>query len=133
MAITLVEAEEDVAGNLSQVEKDLRESIAAREAGGNAPAPDEPVKTKSVRTVEVNDEELPENLRGKSVADIVRAYQESQSTIGRMANDLGTQRKLTDRLLDLKRESDLSGNGRVREPVKVNSTELLDDPTRSMA
>lgn len=130
MAISLIEAEEVPTGNLSQIEKDLREGIALS-AVPSEPGKEPAAPAKSVRTVEVNDEELPENLRGKSVADLVRMLQDSQSTIGRMANDLGTQRKLTDRLLDLKRESDLS-RARAPEPVKVDSNELLENPTQAI-
>ena len=47
-----------------------------------------------------------------------------------MANDLGTQRKLTDRLLDLKREEDLSNN--TPEPVQLDGADLLDDPMKAL-
>lgn len=130
--ISLIEAEEDTSGNLDQLTKDLRSMADASEAvreealtEGTAPA----AKPK-VRVVEVNDEELPENLRGKSVTDLARIIQESQSTIGRMANDLGTQRKLTDRLLDLKRESDLQTH--TPPAPKVSGTDLLDNPTEAI-
>lgn len=132
MAISLIEADEEVAGNLSQFEKDLREGIALT-AQNDAPEPDkQQAPEKKARVIEVNDDELPENLRGKDIKDLVRMLQESQSTIGRMANDLGTQRKLTDRLLDLKRESDLSGNRSRPEPVTVDSNELLENPTQAI-
>lgn len=127
--ISLIDAEE-VPGNLSQLQKDLTEAVAADvDVTDNVQAPASQPK---VRTIEVNDDELPENLRGKDFKDVVRMLSDSQSTIGRMANDLGTQRKLTDRLLDLKRENDLHSNGAPAQKVQVNSSELLDNPTEAI-
>lgn len=123
--ISLIESEDEVPGNSERLLSDLKESAVVDE-GRSA---EEPAKPK-VRTLEINDEELPENLRGKTVADYVRMIQESQSTIGRMANDLGTQRKLTDRLLDLKRENDLQQH--TPPAPKVSGTELLDNPTEAI-
>lgn len=137
--ISLIDAdkEEVLPGNLDVLKKDLNEAVAessdsvdgsgARTDNGH----DKPSQRK-IRTVEVNDDELPENLRGKDFKDIVRIYQDSQSTIGRMANDLGTQRKLTDRLLDLKRDEDLQRNGANPAKVQVSGTELLDNPTEAI-
>jgi hypothetical protein len=48
-----------------------------------------------------------------------------------MANDLGTQRKLTDRLLDLKRDTDLHSNG-APQKVEIKSSELLENPTAAL-
>lgn len=128
--ISLIEADEIPTGNLDQLRKDLTE--AAAEQTSDVSETPEAAKPK-VRVLEVNDDELPENLRGKSFTDVVRMYKESQSTIGRMANDLGTQRQLSDRLLNLKRESDLQSNGGVAAPkVQVNSSELLDNPTEAI-
>ena len=126
--ISLIEADEaDVTGNLDSLRKNLTEDVDVESA---IETPAEAAKPK-VRTIEIIDEELPENLRGKDVRDIVRMYQDSQSTIGRMANDLGTQRKLTDRLLDLKRDEDLQRNGAPAK-VQVSGTELLDNPTEAI-
>ena len=47
-----------------------------------------------------------------------------------MANDLGTQRKLTDQLLDLKRDMDLQSNAEAQ--VTVDTAELLNDPTQAL-
>lgn len=130
--ISLIEADDELPGNLANLQKDLNEAVQSESATEGERAPVEgSAPAKTVRTIEVNDEELPENLRGKDVRDIVRMYQESQSTIGRMANDLGTQRKLTDRLLDLKRDEDLQRNGAPAK-VQVSGTELLDNPTEAI-
>ena len=130
--VSLIDADE-TPGNLERVKKELSEAVQLRslsddtnenvDSGTGQPA--------HRRTVEINDDELPENLRGKSYMEVVGLLRESQSTIGRMANDLGTQRKLTDRLLDLKRESDLGRNGAPEAP-KLTANDVLDNPTDSI-
>jgi hypothetical protein len=57
-------------------------------------------------------------------------YANLESAHGRMANDLGTQRKLTDRLLDLKRDTDLQSNS--PHKVEIKSSELLENPTEAL-
>jgi len=59
------------------------------------------------------------------------AYVSLQSSYGRMANDLGTQRKLTDRLLDLKREDDLTQNTPAQTP-EIDGVKLLDNPNETL-
>lgn len=127
--ISLIEADDDVPGNLDNLKDDLTKAVQS--GGGHVEQSAVEAERPKTRTVEVNDEELPENLRGKDLKEIVRIYQDSQSTIGRMANDLGTQRKLTDRLLDLKRDEDLQRNGAPAK-VQVSGTELLDNPTEAI-
>src|SRR5688500_15488532 len=105
--ISLIDADEDIPGNLSQVKKDLGDAITESALAASPKNDATATPAKKTRVIEVNDEELPENLRGKDVKDLVSMIKDSQSTIGRMANDLGQQRALTDRLLDLKRQSDL--------------------------
>lgn len=58
------------------------------------------------------------------------AYRNLQTSYGRMANDLGTQRKLTDQVLGMKREDDLSRN--TPEPVRVDGADLLDKPNETL-
>lgn len=128
--IALIDADEPTVGTLDSFQKELQQAVA-EDAPGTEDGTDEQTPAKKVRTIEVNDDELPDNLKGKDVKDLVRMYQDSQSTIGRMANDLGTQRKLTDRLLDLKREEDLQRNGAPAK-VQVSGTELLDNPTEAI-
>lgn len=63
------------------------------------------------------------------------AYAPLQSAYGRMANDLGTQRKLTDQILALdKRTTDLDGRPAPasKEPPKVDPRSLVDDPTKTL-
>ena len=112
-------------GNLSKIEADLSEAVVARGLSG-----DTKVETKE----EKSEEFLPEKLRGKSLKDIAEMYQNLESAHGRMANDLGTQRQLTDRLLDLKRAEDLGRNNGNTAPkkVEVSPAELLDKPTEAL-
>ena len=70
-------------------------------------------------------------FEGKSVEDILDSYNNLQSAYGRMANDLGSQRKLTDQLLNLKREEDLQQNTPVAAS-KVDTADLLEDPTKAL-
>jgi hypothetical protein len=61
-----------------------------------------------------------------------QAYKPLQSTLGRMANDLGSQRKLTDQILALdKRTPDTSTAARP-QPPKVDPRALVDDPTATL-
>lgn len=121
----LVDAD-DAVGNLTQIEKDLSEAVTLRQAVEKpdvttAPAP---AATTAAPTV-------PEKYRGKSVEEIIQMHQNAESALGRMANDLGTQRKLTDRLLDVKRNDDLQRNGGHKLP-QVTSAELLEKPTETL-
>ena len=60
-----------------------------------------------------------------------QAYKPLQSAYGRMANDLGTQRKLTDRILALdKRDVDL-GAAAPPKP-KVDASKLVNNPTEAL-
>lgn len=111
-------------GNLSQLEKDLSQAVTARSEGAK------PSK-KEKKEEPVEDDSLPVKLRGKTPQQIAEMYANLESAYGRMANDLGTQRQMTDRLLDLKRSTDLSNNGKPTK-VEIKSAELLDDPTAAL-
>jgi len=45
------------------------------------------------------DDEVPEKFKGKSLKEIVKAYEESEKLIGRQAQEVGELRKLTDQIL----------------------------------
>jgi hypothetical protein len=80
-------------------------------------------------------EDLPPKFRGKSAKEIVDMYQNLESRTGSMANELGVQRQLTDRLLGLKREDDLRANGSRQEkakPVPVTTNDVLDRPQETI-
>lgn len=119
---------EEGAGNLNDLTKSLAEEAATLTA---AAQPTPPAKEKE-QTVE---DEVPEKFKGKSVKEIVESYKNLESQLGRMANDLGQQRVLTDRLLNLKRESDLSANGgtpRKAEIPQIKATDLADNPSEAI-
>jgi hypothetical protein len=124
----IVESEE-VSGDLKLVEASILEAGAARATAGAAKKVND---GKAPKEEDSEDADLPENLRGKSRKEIAEYYVNLRSEYGRMANDLGTQRKLTDKLLDLKRETDLGNNGRPSKKVEINSSELLENPTAAI-
>lgn len=121
---SIVEATENP-GDLNALETELRAAVTEAPAAGKPPA-----KQTQQDPQPDADANLPEKLRGKSREEIASMYTNLQSAYGSMANDLGQQRKLTDRLLDLKRDRDLNRN--TPEPVKVKTQELLDDPTAAI-
>lgn len=112
----------EVPGNLEQIEKDLAEASLARASGNESTA-------SGSTTV---DDKLPAKFQGKSREDIAEMYLNLESQSGRMANDLGVQRKLTDRLLDLKRDTDLTRNSPQPKKVEISAVELLDKPTEAI-
>lgn len=123
--MTLVDVQE-IAPNLGELTKNLKSEASSTQA-----------QEESARNAQSQPENssLPEKYRGKCLEDIVKMHQEAESMLGRMANDLGTQRKLTDQLLELKRAEDLNQNGgNVRTPdlPEVSSTQLLDDPVNTL-
>lgn len=125
MGLELVENEE-LLGDASAAEKLLNEAILERRAAGagKQPAP----KASAVASDIIPDaEDVPAKLRGKSLAEVAQMYSKLESSYGRMANDLGVQRQMTDRLLNLNREADLAGKPRPK-PVEVKSSDLLENP-----
>jgi hypothetical protein len=123
MVDSLVDAT-DTSGNLAQIEQDLAAAVLAR------PSEKPEVKKQEDKPV-LDGDDIPTKLRGKSLTEVVGIYRDLESAYGRQANDLGTQRKLTDRLLDLKRETDL-GNNSAPEKVQIKSDELLENPTAAL-
>ena len=110
-------------GDLEGLERSLSEAVTKPQ--GEEEAPKEEVKEKS------SDPLAGTKFEGKELNEILDSYNNLQSAYGRMANDLGTQRKLTDQLLDLKRDSDLQGNEQKPLP-SVSTSQLLDDPTTAL-
>jgi hypothetical protein len=124
----IVDLVDDLPGNTDQLVKDLNEAVTAR----SAPASDKPADTPAPDTVPAT-AAVPDKLKGKSATELAAMYQNLESVYGRMANDLGQQRKLTDRLLDLKRSDDLTANGGKKpEAPVVDRSRLLEDPTAEL-
>lgn len=97
---------------------------------------DESTTTKATATPApaANEADVPEKFRGKSQKELVEMYQNLESTYGRTANDLGVQRQLTDRLLDLKRSTDLQANtpAPAKKVVPVTANDILDRPQETL-
>jgi hypothetical protein len=121
---SLVDVENEP-GDVEGLEKSLTEAVTA----DNRP---EDQKTNKMEPSEVSQDPLKgTKFEGKGVDEILDSYNNLQSAYGRMANDLGTQRKLTDQLLDLKRDNDLQSNAPDPLP-SVDPAKLLDDPTQAL-
>lgn len=123
MTVTLVDSDTtSVVGNLDELTTSLDEAVL-----GNRKTED---KTQKVEAAD--DEKLPAKMRGKSLDEVVEMYQNLEREHGRVVNDLGTQRSLTDRLLGLKRDEDLQRGGAKPPKVEVSSAELLEKPTEAL-
>lgn len=72
-----------------------------------------------------NSFEVPDRFQGKSFEDVVQSYQELEKAYGRMGNDLGAQRKLTDELL---RASESAQPATPPQAEKLTIDDLYEDP-----
>lgn len=120
-------SDSDISGNSESARKALTEAVTATETSA---------ETRTQQTEQVDDG-LPAKFKGKSPKEIAEAYQNLESRLGSMANELGVQRQLTDRFLGLKREDDLraNGGGNRTERVKrtpVTTNDLLDRPDETL-
>lgn len=117
----------DNAGNSEAARNALTEAVTSQQS-------DE--VTSKTQNESTPPEDVPDKFRGKSVKQIVDMYQNLESDRGRMANELGVQRQLTDRLLGLKREDDLRANGGSKterpKPTPVTTNDLLDRPQETL-
>lgn len=121
---SLVDVAIEVPGNLDTIERELRDAVTNSKTQ----------ETKPKTADETVDDEIPVKLRGKSLTEIADMYRNLEAAHGRMANDLGAQRQLSDRLLELKRNDDLGQNTPPKKPEKVNVTaaDLLEKPTEAL-
>lgn len=125
--MNVVDGESQQLGNLEDLTKSLREEAASLAGSSAAPAKEKQQQEPA--------DDLPEKFRGKSAKEVADAYKQLESQMGRMANDLGQQRVLTDRLLNLRRDNDLKANGDgITQPSapKLKATDLAEDPTGSI-
>lgn len=133
MALNVVD-DESLSGNLDDLTKSLREEAAALASGNKVDNPSAAAAPATDNPQEPADD-LPEKFKGKSAKDVYEAYKQLESQYGRMANDLGQQRAITDRILNLRRDNDLRQNGAgVTQPEtpKIKATDLAEDPTGSI-
>lgn len=123
LADILIDTVETLPGNAENARKALSDAVTND-------SPDDNSTSKG--SAAVADDVLPAKFKGKTAAEIAEMYANLESRLGSMANDLGVQRQLTDRLLDVKRTSDLSQNDpNARQAVKpkpMTTAELLDNP-----
>lgn len=134
MSLELANTADQLPGNQQALIEDLKSATASTASQTPDPAQGNQASVASLSEVVPNDEQIPAKLRGKTLAELIEVYRNTESALGRANNDLGTQRKLTDRLLDLKRVDDLQTNGSAKPsaPVEVSSTDLLSDPTKTL-
>lgn len=79
---------------------------------------------------------VPEKFKGKSAEEIARSYVELEKDSGRLRNELGEYRSLTDRLLQLeeKRVKDLEGaGGKAEGDFDVDPAEFLSNPRETLS
>lgn len=112
------------AGDLNQLERELSEAVTINKAVSQGSS-----DTTNTSTSDTSDD-IPAKYKGKSTEELIRMNMDAQSTIGRISNDLGTQRKLTDRILDLKRTDDLQRQAPA--PVQVTADALLENPAQAI-
>ncbi len=122
-------------GNSERARKALSEAVGEEGATtGDASQPTSDGSANALATV-LSGDAVPEKFRGKTMKDVLDSYGNVESRLGSMANELGVQRQLTDRLLDLKRHADLDRNtptGQRKAPVQVTAAEILDKPAETL-
>lgn len=94
----------------------------------NKPAP-------TIRRTNDNTQPPAEDPRfaGKSTEEIVNMYRNLESHSGRLASQMGEQRRMLDQLILGKRDSDLRQVQQpTRDPVKVTPADLLANPTEAL-
>jgi hypothetical protein len=121
-------------GDLNGLEATLKAAAAERKGAAKA-APKAADTGNEVKTAE-RPEYIPEKFwtgnEQESLTKMAASYQNLESAYGRMANDLGVQRKLTDRMLALdKRDQDINGTQAPKAP-KVDPRRLVDNPTETL-
>lgn len=80
---------------------------------------------------EAPESRIPDKFKGKSPEEIIDMYTNLESQYGRLTNDLGEYRSMTDRFLALeeKRVADL-GNAAQEDDFHIDPTELLANPEK---
>lgn len=127
--------ESTLAGNSETARKTLIEAIQEGSNTETATGTSQSSTSQaSPLDLELSGETVPEKFRGKKFKDVLESYSSLESRLGTMANELGVQRQLTDRLLDLKRNDDLRKNTPTaqREKPQVTASEILDKPAETL-
>lgn len=79
---------------------------------------------------------IPDKFVGKSLEEVLTAYQNLETAFGRAKSELGQSKQSVDQLLQQKRENDLRANGaQVVTPTKakeLTAADLLENPTEAL-
>lgn len=80
---------------------------------------------------------IPDKFKGKSLEEIVAAYQNLEALHGRTASELGQTRQSVDQLLLQKRENDLRANGGTARQAQesepeLTAADLLENPKQAL-
>jgi hypothetical protein len=75
------------------------------------------------------DDGLPEKFRGKSPAEIAEAYRNLETELGRARNEIGTNRRLVDELLNLRRSTEVKSTPEVKP---VTPYDLAENPEETI-
>jgi hypothetical protein len=121
---------ENAPGDLDGLTKSLSDAVTSSVADPTDPnnkAPDNNTTQEKPEYIEQKfwTGDLEESLRKQH-----KGLKNLESAYGRQSNDLGLQRQMIDRFLDLKRTDDLSQN--TPEPVNIEGADLLDKPNEAL-
>lgn len=75
------------------------------------------------------DESVPEKFRGKSAKEIIDSYQSLETELGRARNEIGTNRRLVDELLGLRRSPQEKSRP---QPEPVTPQALAENPEQTI-
>lgn len=130
--VSLVESVE-APGDIDQLQKDLSAAVTAQPAqgGGSGNSAQGATQNKAERPSWCPEKFWNAEKGEVDSVKLAESYSNLESSYGRMANDLGHQRKLTDRLLDLKRETDLQQQQPPKPPA-LKGDELLENPSEAL-
>ena len=74
--------------------------------------------------------EVPDKLKGKSMEEVYDMYLHAEKDRSRIANELGEQRKLTDKALSLSQPE--TAQEEMEEALSLDPTDLLADPVQTL-
>ncbi len=74
--------------------------------------------------------EVPDKLKGKSMEEVYEMYLNAEKDRSRIANELGEQRKLTDKALSLSQPE--TAQEEMEEALSLDPTDLLADPVQTL-
>ncbi len=89
-------------------------------------------QTQETRT-QARSPDVDPRFAGKSPEDLVQMYKNLESHSGRLASQLGETRQALNQQILVKRSNDITQNGGTTpEPVKIQPTDLMVDPTNAI-